>query len=113
MQIPEMLLGLGMQIPEHLTQRKIVSAMCHCSASLFQQGATTPQTAQNGGSYNSYAHKPPKTMAPFLTPTNRPKLWKPPKTTTSQYWPAYRDSELGCRWRGKDSEASVGREGSL
>jgi len=32
---------------------------------------------------------------------------------TSHYWPAYWDSELGCRWRGKDSEASVGREGSL
>jgi len=25
---------------------------------------------------------------------------------------AYWDSELDCRWRGKDGEASVGREGS-
>jgi len=32
---------------------------------------------------------------------------------TSHYWPAFSDSELDYRWRGKDSEASVGREGSL
>jgi len=32
---------------------------------------------------------------------------------TSHYWPAYWDSELDYRWRGKNDEAYVGREGSL
>jgi len=33
-------LRFGVQIPELLAQRKFVSAGCHRSASLFQQGAT-------------------------------------------------------------------------
>jgi len=39
------LLRFGVQIPDLLTQRKFVSAMCHAL---------------------SYAHKPPKTVAPTV-----------------------------------------------
>jgi len=39
------LFRFGVQIPELLTQRKFVSAMCHA---------------------HSYAHKPPNTVAPIV-----------------------------------------------
>jgi len=32
---------------------------------------------------------------------------------TGHYWPAYWDSVLDYKWRGKDGEAPVGREESL
>jgi len=67
------LLGLNMQIPELLAQRKFVSARFHAHSNAHKPPKTETPTVSH-----SNAHKPPKTVA--LTVFIYSNAHKPPKT---------------------------------